>query len=286
MSCLFKIFTAILCILYFNTSFALNSNWSGIDEAKIRIISPFTSNFGNPKLYLGLEYKLKEGWKTYWHSPGDGGFPQTLIWEDSNNISSLKVLWPQPKQFDILGLKSIGYEKKVIFPILINLEDIHKDSFFAFDINYLTCKDICIPGKAHLELILPTGKGKATKYFYEIEKSLSKIPIKEKKISGYNIFNVLISGDKKDSLITFEAQSDQPFNNPVFFLGNDQGMPVVEPKYKFSANRKNVKVNFYYKNFILDKKSYDLSILLIDKDIAYEYSASFKTKKNTRLFIV
>ena len=124
MSYLFKILTVILCILYSNASYALNSNWSGIEEAKVRIISPFTSNSGNSEIYLGLEYQLKEGWKTYWHSPGDGGFPQTLSWEGSNNISSLKILWPQPKQFDILGLKSIGYENKVIFPIFIKLPPI------------------------------------------------------------------------------------------------------------------------------------------------------------------
>ena len=98
-----------------------------------------------------------EGWKTYWYSPGEGGYPQTLDWKKSTNISSLEILWPTPEEFDILGFKSIGYEKEVIFPLKIELINVNQTSIFSFDLNYLTCKDICIPGSAHLELILPSA---------------------------------------------------------------------------------------------------------------------------------
>ena len=156
----------IFCFFYLNTSHALNSDWRGIEEAKVRIISPFSKAGNNPDIYLGLQYRLKQGWKTYWHSPGEGGYPQTLNWENSTNISSITILWPQPKEFDILGLKSIGYENEVVFPLKVNLKDINQLSFFSFELNYLTCKDICIPGKAQIELILPPGKNKLTEYSF------------------------------------------------------------------------------------------------------------------------
>ena len=46
------------------------------------------------------------------------------------------------------------------------------------DINYLVCKDICIPGNAKLSLNIPPGKANTTKHFFDIEKSLSQIPNK------------------------------------------------------------------------------------------------------------
>ena len=168
-------FLFIFCFFYVNATHALNSNWNGIDEAKVRIISPLSKAGNNSNIYLGLEYQLQEGWKTYWHTPGEGGFPQTLDWKNSINISSLEILWPQPQEFYILGLKSIGYENEVIFPLKVDLEDINLPSFFSFELNYLTCKDICIPGQAHLELTLPPGQGKLTDHSFQIEKYLSKI---------------------------------------------------------------------------------------------------------------
>ena len=127
----------LLSIFYFfcaNTSNALQSNWSGIDEAKVRIISPLSKTGVHHIIYLGLEYQLQEGWKTYWSSPGAGGYSQTLDWKNSTNVSSLEILWPQPKEFNILGLKSIGYENEVIFPLKVELENMTK--IIGFRANY------------------------------------------------------------------------------------------------------------------------------------------------------
>ena len=69
------------------------------------------------------------------------------------------------------------------------------DTLLSFNINFLTCKDICIPGKAHLELTLPAGIGQLTDYSYYIEKSLSSVPLQNKNINGLEIIN--IEGIKK-----------------------------------------------------------------------------------------
>ena len=91
----------IFCFFCANPTYSLESNWSGVDETKVRIISPISKIGYNPNIYLGLEYQLQKGWKTYWHSPGAGGFPQTIDWKNSKNLSSLEILWPQPIDFDI-----------------------------------------------------------------------------------------------------------------------------------------------------------------------------------------
>ena len=148
-------FVFIFCFLHISAVLALNSPWKGIEEAKVRIISPFSKSGNNSIIYLGLDYQLKSGWKTYWHSPGEGGYPQKLDWSKTKNVSSLDIKWPTPQEFSILGLNSIGYEKEVIFPLKIKLIDISKPSFFSFKLDFLTCNEICIPVNTHLELILP-----------------------------------------------------------------------------------------------------------------------------------
>ena len=48
----------------------------------------------NNSIIVGLEYQLAPGWKTYWKSPGGGGFPQNINWDNSENISELDIYWP------------------------------------------------------------------------------------------------------------------------------------------------------------------------------------------------
>ena len=50
----------------FKSSFALESSWDGIKEAKLRIISPLNNTNMTNSILIGLEYQLDNGWKTYW----------------------------------------------------------------------------------------------------------------------------------------------------------------------------------------------------------------------------
>ena len=103
-------------VSFYSTSiYALSSDWVINEKSKVRIISSKTNSDNENKILVGLEYQLDPGWKTYWKSPGGGGFPQTIVWKNSVNINQLNVEWPTPIEFEILGLNSIGYEEKVIF---------------------------------------------------------------------------------------------------------------------------------------------------------------------------
>ena len=173
---LFNYLFSIIIIFSFTNVFAQQTNWSNGIESQVRIISPSTHINNQNELYLGLQYQLKKGWKTYWLSPGEGGFPQNIDWSKSKNIQNIEVLWPTPNEFEILGFKSLGYFDEVIFPLKTTIQNIEKETSVVLDVNYLTCKDICIPGNAHLELLIPSGIGQITEHSFIIEKSLSSIP--------------------------------------------------------------------------------------------------------------
>ena len=81
---------------------------------------------------------------------GDGGFAQNISWENSSNINNIKILWPTPIKFEILGLTSLGYQDNVIFPLEIEIENELQDIILDFNVNYLICKEVCIPGDARI----------------------------------------------------------------------------------------------------------------------------------------
>ena len=110
-------------------------------------------------------------------------FPQKIIWNNSINIKDIIIDWPTPEEFEILGLTSLGYEEKVIFPLNVKLKNPNKLTQINLSTNYLVCKDICIPGNANLLEIQPEN-GEYSEFFHEIEKIKSSLPIQDIKISS------------------------------------------------------------------------------------------------------
>ena len=134
------------------------SDWSVSETSKLRLISPYSQN-DSKNIVIGLEYQMEQGWKTYWKSPGDGGFAQTITWDNSTNVKNVNILWPTPIEFEILGLTSLGYENDVIFPLEIELEDEFKNTFLNLHVTFLICKEVCILGDATVFLEIPFLEG-------------------------------------------------------------------------------------------------------------------------------
>ena len=172
--CKLFIYTFLFSIVS-SYSTAISSDWSASETSKLRLISPFSQN-DTKNLLIGLEYEMEPGWKTYWKSPGDGGFAQSLSWENSTNVKNVNILWPTPIEFEILGLTSLGYQNNVIFPLEIELEDELKNTFLNLHVNFLICKEVCIPGDATLFLEIPSGEKKLTDNYFNLEKALSLLP--------------------------------------------------------------------------------------------------------------
>ncbi len=282
-------------VSFFSTNiFALSTDWVVNDNSQVRLIYSKTTSDNNNSIIVGLEYQLAPGWKTYWKSPGGGGFPQNINWDNSENISELDIYWPTPKHFEILGITSIGYEEKVIFPIKIELFDKNKITKINLIINYLVCKDVCIPGNANLYLEIPHSDVQYTDFFYEIEKAKSSLPFFDLKLSSLNKIDTY-AVKKKDSVeINIIAESNKNFFNPQIYIHTPFGLPVSKPINEFSIDLKKMKsiFNFNLKNF--SNESFPIEILINDKNHNYkfiknirlEHSDSNYTFKNKLIYIL
>ena len=208
------------------------------EHVSLELISSVESIPKENNLYLGLYFKLDPGWKIYWKYPGKAGYPPEIDWTNSKNIQNLEILWPKPKKFEILGMESIGYSNEVVLPIKLILKKKNEELLANFDIDYLTCKKICIPFRDNLVLNIPNGDGQVSKY----EKIISKYIDKSDYLTYSNLFN-------QDSILFFLF---------IAFIGGLilNFMPCVFPvlslkiynvlsQQQKNINNKRVKKNFF-----------------------------------------
>ena len=144
------------------------------EHVSLELISSVNSIHKENNLHLGLYFKLDPGWKIYWKYPGKAGYPPNIDWTKSKNIKDLEILWPKPEKFKILGMESIGYSKEVILPIKLILENNNEELLVNFDVDYLTCKKICIPFNDNLILNISIGDGEISKYGKIINEYIDK----------------------------------------------------------------------------------------------------------------
>ncbi|MBI04933.1 MAG: hypothetical protein CMI96_03845 [Pelagibacteraceae bacterium] len=284
MNYLIKVLLYILSILTFSFSvLAISTDWAESESSKVRIISPLTNNNNQTELILGLQYKMKPGWKTYWKSPGDGGFSQNLNWENSENIKNIEIKWPIPKTFEILGFNSIGYESEVVFPLLIKIEDINKISKLDLSINYLTCKDICIPGKARLFLDIPSGIGYPTDFLFDIEKALSLLPQKNIDFSVFEKVKITAFEFNDKIIINSEIESSTKFINPKIFIHTAFGLPVVDEKREYSMDYKKLLSSFHFNKNLINQEKFLIELILVDQKNSFTIQDTVILKKTNQL---
>ena len=263
--------------LFSTAGYSLSSDWAISEKSKVRLISPMTASNNNNQLILALEYELEEEWKTYWKSPGGGGFPQKIIWNNSSNVKDIKILWPEPIEFEILGLKSIGYKDKVIFPLIVDIEDNQKQTNLNLNINYLVCRDICIPGNADIFLDLPSGDGEYTDYFFEIEKVLSTTLNNNIDFTPISNFSFNAIQNNNDVIFDIEITTSSFFDDPKIFIHTPFGLPVVEPINNYSLDFQKLKTSFNFRLDQFNEKKFPIEIFF------YDNNHSFKVEKNVEI---
>ena len=107
-------------------------------------------------LQVGLVLTLEEHWHVYWINAGDSGEPPKVTWTLPDGITSSPMQFPIPSRLPLGPLMDFGYEDEVAFPIQLTAASTLKPGPIHLDaiVNWLVCREVCIPGKAHLGLNL------------------------------------------------------------------------------------------------------------------------------------
>lgn len=207
------------------------SAWARSDQADVRLIAARTAVDGAEAVRLGLQFDLKPGWKVYWRSPGDAGYPPSVDWAGSDNLAEAAFAWPVPHRFELFGIQTAGYDTQVVLPITARLEDPSRPLQLHGAVDYLICSEICIPGAATVELTLPAAGGGPSDFAHLIERYQSQVPSAGQ---GIALETFTVSGDTARVVVT----ADPPLAAPDLFiegpLGDGAGTGVISGAPKVS----------------------------------------------------
>jgi thiol:disulfide interchange protein len=129
--------------------------------AELVSLAPSISPGGT--LQVGLVLTLEEHWHVYWLNAGDSGEPPHITWTLPSGITAGPMLFPIPSRLPLGPLMDFGYEDEVAFPVQLTAANSVKPGPLHLDakVSWLVCREVCIPGKAHLGLNLTAAAGTA-----------------------------------------------------------------------------------------------------------------------------
>jgi thiol:disulfide interchange protein len=112
---------------------------------------------------VGLHFKLDKGWHVYWVNAGDSGEPPRIKWALPDGITAGAMQFPAPRRLPLGPLMDFGYEDEVLFPMTLTADSTLKAPSTAplsAHVDWLVCREVCIPGKTDLALPLPVAAQK------------------------------------------------------------------------------------------------------------------------------
>ena len=108
---------------------------------------------------VGLKLRMAPHWHTYWKNPGDSGLPTRIQWILPAGWKASEIQWPYPKPLPVGPLLNYGYEDEVLLATDITPAATAAAGSYPVKARaeWLVCKDVCIPEKGELDLVLAVG---------------------------------------------------------------------------------------------------------------------------------
>jgi len=105
----------------------------------------------------GVFFEIEDGWHMYWRNPGDSGLPTKLEWK-VKGADVGPIRWPAPHAFKEAdgALTTHAYSESVLLQNdLLITASVGERLDVAVEVDFLVCKEICIPGSVSLQRSLP-----------------------------------------------------------------------------------------------------------------------------------
>jgi DsbC/DsbD-like thiol-disulfide interchange protein len=176
--------------------------------------------------WIGLFFDLEQGWHIYWVNPGDSGEPPRVQWTLPKGFRAGDIRWPVPVRLVTGSVIDYGYQGRVLLAVPLQVPADYNPSATAkltADVKYLICRDVCIPAKAHAELLLPPAKGAtpeaaATRQLFEDAREHRPKPLPagakaQARDDGKNFVLSIETGSPESKASFFPMEEDQVDND-------------------------------------------------------------------------
>jgi len=134
-------------------------------QVDVGLISDAAAVRAGQTLWVGLQFKLQSGWHIYWENPGDSGEPPKIQWDLPTGFRAGDFLWPAPERIEAPSIVDYGYSNGVVLLAPITTPSdlpVHGSVTLAGQVHYLVCREMCVPGKASVQLVLPVAANGAS----------------------------------------------------------------------------------------------------------------------------
>jgi len=230
---MWMLYGLLLCGLFASGVQAKTGPWADTDHSSVRLVSAVNAVGDREELQLGLEFQMQPGWKIYWRSPGDAGFPPKPDWSRSSNVAGVEMDWPAPTRFQIFGLQTYGYADEVIFPLTVRTQSPGDPVTLAAQVDYLVCSDICIPGQADIAIDLPAGTASPSQKTHAIGRYASQVP-GPPEAAGLSVTAASVDGTKDALVIQVALSGTDPMQAPDLYVEGAEGLFFGKPDVALS----------------------------------------------------
>ena len=197
------------------------SDWAATDQGAARLV---VAPGRDGALRLGLDFKLQPGWKIYWRSPGDAGLPPAVDWAGSENATVDDFAWPVPERFELAGLETFGYEGDVLLPASVAVPKSGEPVHLKAAVDFLTCRELCVPNNVTLDLTLPAGLEGPGPYGDLIDRFQARVP-GDGSAGGLTLEAASVGGAGKSARLDIKLRAAPALGQPDAIV--EAASPVV-----------------------------------------------------------
>jgi thiol:disulfide interchange protein DsbD len=152
-----RLFFSIVLFLFATGSVqAASSGWVKATHLKAQLVSDHLDVRPGQTIKLALHFIPDEHWHTYWQNPGDSGLATSISWTLPQGVTAGAIQWPAPMAISVPPLVNYGFEGPTILVSELRIPHDFNSSQLQIKakVDWLVCKEICIPADASFELNL------------------------------------------------------------------------------------------------------------------------------------
>ncbi len=243
------------------------SEWVIVQGGAVRLIRASEPN-ADGTYRGGIEFRLEDGWHTYWRYPGEAGIPTEASFVNSVNLASAELMFPAPEAYSDGFSTSLIYSDKVVLPLLIKRMDEKRPAIVNANLTFGICKDICVPGQAEVSLILPANATKDEAADKIVSAAFAEVPIAQGDMPS--LFpKIAVTGEGKDRVVKISAKVHAKDKSPSLFIEGPEGSYHGVPELT-SVKKGRASWTLPFIGLPEDKSEIELRLTLVTNDGAFE----------------
>lgn len=242
-------------------------------HARLQLVSEAATIPANGPVWVGVLFRLDEGWHIYWKNPGDSGEPPKIEWQLPAGWTAGAIRWPRPIVLGRGSIRDYGYEGQVLLMTALDPKrPVAAPVEIGAAVKYLVCREICIPEKANLTLSLPGSNSSNTAVspwsglFKETRAQLPKRLPPDWKVSA--------TDGGGNFILTFAGAANA---KEMKFFPVGPGVIENAAPQTFTPAEKNSKLTLKKSEQLQKPVSTLKGVIVLDQDRAYEIAVPVKS---------